>query len=108
MVFSGVIKQVTGWWTMDNDYVALTEDGVKPRDKTLDSAVVIKPARQQYEGQDVAVVRNADWVSFRDDVIDRGRHSPLVRAGDATDLAWWLYEEYDEAVFVGTELFDAS
>lgn len=93
---------------MDNDYVALTEDGINPRDNAPDSAVVIKPARRQYEGQDVAVVRNADWVSFRDDVIERRRHSPLVPAEDATDLAWWLYEEQDETVFIGAELFSSS
>jgi len=92
---------------MDNDYVAFTDDGIKPRDKTPDSAVVIKPARQQYEGQDVAVVSGADWAAFRNEVIGKPRHSLLVRAEEATDLAFWLYEEQDETVFVATELFDA-
>jgi len=92
---------------MDNDYVALTEDGIKPRDKVPDSAVVVKPARQQYNGQDVAVVSGADWVAFRDEVVGKPRHALLVRAEEVTDLAWWLYEEQDETVFVATELFDA-
>ena len=93
---------------MNNDYVALTADGIKPRDKTPESAVVIKPARQQYKGQDVAVVTGADWVSFRNEVIGMPHHSLLVRAEYATDLAWWLYEERNKTVFVGTKLFDAS
>lgn len=90
---------------MDNDCVTLTEDGIKPRDKTPDSAVVIKPARRQYDGKDVAVVTGADWVASHDDVIERSRHSPLIPVEQATDLAWWLYKKQDEMVFVGTELF---
>jgi len=93
---------------MDNDYVAFTADGIKPRDKTPNSAVVIKPARQQYEGQEVAVVTGADWVSFRNEVIGKSHHSLLVRVEYATDLAWWLYEERNKTVFVGTELFRRS
>lgn len=56
--------------------------------------------------EDVALVRNAEWVAdYREDVILRSKHCPLVRVEDAVDVARYL-REHEERVFVARELFE--
>lgn len=92
---------------MDNDYVLFRSGkSPEPRDKVPSGEVVVRPARRQYEGEDVALVRNAEWVAdYREDVILRSKHCPLVRVEDAVDVARYL-REHEERVFVARELFE--
>jgi hypothetical protein len=93
--------------TMDNTFILFRpEQPPEPRDKAPDGAVVLCPARRQYESEDVALVRNADWVAdYRDDIIPRSKHCPLVPVEDAVNVAQYL-RAHEERVFVAKALFD--
>jgi hypothetical protein len=93
--------------TMDNTFIMFHSGAPpEPRDKVPSGEVVVRPARRQYDGEDVALIRNAEWVAdYRDDVIPRRRHCPLVRVEDAVDVAQYL-REHEDQVFVARELFE--
>lgn len=92
---------------MDNSYILFRKGRPpEPRDKTPDGAVVVRPARRRWEGEPVALVRNAPWVAdYRDDVIDRGQHCPLVRAKNATDIVYYLLA-HESRVYVARGVFE--
>lgn len=91
--------------TIDNTYVLFhSKKPPEPRDKVPPGEVVVRPARRQYEGEDVALSRSVESVAdYRDDALLRPRHCLLVRV-DNTVLVVQYLREHDERVSVARRL----
>lgn len=89
----------------ESKYIVLDDGDIYPREQAPAESVRIRSARRDYQGEGVATVKGADWVTnYFDACITRKKHCPLVPVTEASDLAWYLHD-CDKKVFVERDVF---